>query len=600
MRSPIYLLKQFALLLKTTGPTAALQRTTEYLDVQARRLRLLPFRRRPGQVGPAWRPTAVFGAATVPVDGPRISLLMPVYNTPPAVLDEAIRSVLTQTYPNWELCICDDASPERACQRVLDDWHGFDPRLKITRSSTNLGIADATNMAASFASGDFIGFLDHDDLLTPDALAHFANAMAEAPDADVFYSDEDKLEPDGSLSEPYLKPDWSPEHLCSVPYILHLMVVRTSLFLRLGGLRAAYSGAQDYDLSLRATAFGRRTVHIPRVCYHWRKIPGSAAEKVDAKPEALQRGKAALQDFLSARDPAATAQPGLFQGSFRAAWSVDKEQPVTLLILTGCRRRNVPGRGDILLVDNAVRSILKQSSFKNFKIIVLNDGDMPSEVRAFMEENGVRVVDHSPIVPFNYPAKLNLGVSFVDTEDLIVLNDDIEVIAPDWIEALLEHSRQPEVGVVGARLLYPNDRIQHAGIVLGVAGPTAHIFHNLPADQIGYCGFTHVVRNYSAVTGAVMATRLSLFREVGGYDEALGIDYNDVDFCLRLGALGYRCVWTPFATLRHFEGSSISRSAPTEADQLLFSQRWGHLLGRDPYYNPALPGDRLDCAVGRW
>jgi GT2 family glycosyltransferase len=544
-----------------------------------------------------WKPIVRFSKEVAPIDGPRISLLMPVYNTPAAVLDAAIRSVLAQTYPNWELCICDDASTDDACLAMLDDWKGFDPRLKISRSKVNLGIAEATNHAANFASGEFIGFLDHDDMLTSDALGCFATAIAQHPDADLLYSDEDKIEEDGSRSEPYLKPDWSPEHLLSVPYILHLMVVRTSLFLSLDGLRGAYSGAQDYDLSLRATAAARRVVHIPHICYHWRKIPGSAAAQVDAKPEALKRGEAALRDFVSTRHAAATVQPGLFQGSFRARWPVDDQVPVTLLILTGCRRRNVPGRGDILLIEHAVRSILARSTLQNYRILVLNDGDMPTVSRDFMAAAGVRVIDHDRIRPFNYPAKLNLGVTFVETEDLIILNDDIEVISPDWMEALLEHSRRPEVGVVGARLLYPNGRIQHAGIALGVCGPTAHLFHNMPADHVGYNGFTHVVRNYSAVTGAVMATRTSLFREIGGYDEALAIDYNDVDFCLRLGAGGLRCVWTPFATLYHFEGSSISRTAPSDADQMLFVKRWGHLFGADPFYNPGLPGDRLDCFV---
>ena len=606
LRNPLYLSRAFIALLREAGLRSAVQRASEYGAVQGRRFaprwlrRFLPAPspapRSPNQ--PWTRPSDTPDAALF--DGPTISLVMPVFNTPADILDQAIRSVIYQTYGNWELCICDDASSAPDCIAILEDWRGFDPRLKITRSEKNLGISGATNAAACFASGEFIGFLDHDDVLTEDALVRFAEAIIRDPSADVLYSDEDKLERDETLSEPFFKPDWSPEHLYSTPYILHLMLVRSELFFRLGGLDSAYSGAQDYDLSLRATAAARKVIHVPGVTYHWRKIPGSAAEVVDAKPQALERGRLAVEAFAKSQDPGAVVKPGLFMGSFRVCWSLDLTESVTVLILTGCKRRNIPGRGDLLLVENAVDSILAKSTHPNVRIIVLNDGDMPGKLRQKFEARGVRVVDHAATVPFNYSTKLNLGVSYVETENLIILNDDVEVISSDWIEALLEPSRRSGVGVVGARLLYPDGRLQHAGIVLGLGGPTGHAFHNLPSDQIHYCCYSHVIRNYSAVTGAAMAIRTSLFRDLGGYDEGFPVDFNDVDFCLRLGQRGYRCVWTPYATLFHFEGSSLVRASAPAEDRQKFEERWADSVHVDPYYNIHLPRHRSDFGVERW
>lgn len=601
MRNPVRLVGALLRTLRAAGPAGALARTREYLSVKLRQLGRTPLPSRASAVrlvDPLSLPRSRYRP---PEPGrPVISVLMPVHETPPDILRTAIESVLRQTYDGWELCICDDASRSAETRAVLDEYRGFDPRLKITRSETPLHIAGATNAAAAFATGDFVGFLDHDDVLTPDALQAMAEAIEAKPEADVLYSDEDKIEPDGRLSEPYLKPDWSPEHLTSAPYLLHLMLVRKRLFLELGGLREAYSGAQDYDLSLRATARARRVVHVPKVLYHWRKIAGSAAAVVDAKPEALEAGRRAALDFVRSVDPAASVGPGLLPGAFRALWPVDPARPVTLAILTAGARRELPGRGDTLLVLNTVRSISERSTFANRRVLVLNNGDLPAAARAEMTALGAEIVDDQLPTPFNFPDKLAAAFPHVETEDVVLLNDDLEVVSPDWLEALLAHSRREEVGAVGARLLYPDDRIQHAGVVLGVCGPTTHIFHNLPASTPGYNGYTHLVRNYSAVTGAVMATRMSLLHRFGGFDRRFAIDYNDVDYCLRLGEAGLRVVYTPFATLHHFEGSSLQRKAASASDQAAFVERWGERLGRDPFYNPGLPVDRTDCAVARW
>lgn len=530
----------------------------------------------------------------------RISVLMPVYNTPADVLDAAIMSVVRQTYSGWELCICDDSSTSADTLQILERYRGADSRIKITRSTNNLHIARATNLAAEFATGDFVAFLDHDDTLESDAIETMVRAIEETPEADVLYSDEDKIEPNGTLSEPYLKPDWSPEHLLSVMYLLHFLVVRKSLFLEVGGLRHEFTGAQDYDLALRATDKARRVVHVPHVLYHWRKIPGSAAATIDAKPEALINAKRAVTDFVKNRHTDAEVSDGLFEGSFRVKWPVDANRRVTLLMLSAGQSREIDGRGRVMLVEHAVKSIVERSSFTNYKIIVVHGGNLPADVIEYFSKIGVQLAEYQFEGKFNYPDKLNFALQFVKTDDVILLNDDLEVVTNDWIEALLAFSRQPDIGAVGARLLYPNNRNQHAGVVLGVNGLSTHIFHNQPANQVGYCGFTHVIRNYSAVTGAVLATRMGVIRQVGALNPKLRVDYNDIDFCLRVREAGYRIVYTPHATLYHFEGSSLVRHAVDPADQAEFLARWGEVLENDPYYNPQLPRNRTDCAVTQW
>jgi len=542
----------------------------------------------------------VIESSATPNRGVIVSLLVPVYNTPPAILEATIRSVLAQTYQGWELCICDDASTSTSTRYVLDRFRGSDPRIKIIRNATNLHIAGATNAASELATGEFIGLLDHDDLLTPDALERMVAAAIAEPLADVLYSDEDKLELDGSFSEPYLKPDWSPDHLISVAYILHFMLVRKSLLFDIGGFRDAYTGAQDYDLTLRATARARKVIHVPGVLYHWRKIPGSASATVDAKPQALINAQAAVTEFVRLQDEEARVTPGLFTGSFRVHWPINAERPVTLLMLTDSVIREVEGRGEILLPEHAANSILDKSTFRNFELVILDNGRMPPDVCGRLAARGVRIESYRFEPPFNFCDKINKAFDLVYTEDVIILNDDIEVVSPDWIEALLSHSRRPGIGGVGARLLYPNNLNQHVGMALGVHGGCAHVFHNQPSEEVGYCGYTHVVRNYSAVTGAVLATRMSLVRWVGGFDRALAIDYNDVDFCLRLGEQGFRIVFTPFATLYHFEGYTIRRTEAAASETSKFGERWGQKIAADPYYNPGLPRDRTDFAVSAW
>lgn len=526
---------------------------------------------------------------------PRLSVLIPVYNVSAKYLKECIDSVLRQSYPFWEICICDDCSSEPETIDLLDELCGSSPLIKIVRSMKNGGIADATNRALEIATGEFVVFLDNDDLLTPDALEEVAKAISHDPHVDVLYTDEDKIDQLGARIDHYYKPDWSPEHLESVMYILHMLVVRKRLVLSLGGLRPDYDGAQDYDLMLRCSRATNRIQHIPKVLYRWRAIPGSAAIAVDAKPVALQNGLRALSDHARQKyGSLAVAEPGLLPGTFRLRRPLAYPPQVSLLIFTGNGRLELPGRGEIVLVENLVASIRERTDYGNYRIIVIDNSTLIPEQMKLFSDLGVEVRNFKRPGPFNYAAKANFAMRGASTDSIILMNDDMEVIRPDWLTSLIELSNDPGIGAVGARLLHMDGSIQHVGTVLGVNTGAAHVYHSFPRDFVGYNGFTHLIRNYSAVTAACMATRRSVAAQVGWMDEKLAIDFNDIDFCLRLAAAGYRVAYTPYAELYHYEGASIRRNAQSPEEIKLFCSRWETVLQNDPYYNPNLTRDLLD------
>jgi len=532
----------------------------------------------------------------LPITGPTISVVVPVHNTPPDVLAQCLDSVLAQTYTAWELCIVDDASRNAATIAVLARYRSRDPRIRIDRSVANLHIAGATNRAVMHATGAFIAFLDHDDVLEPDALAEVATAVLADPTIDLLYSDEDKLDENGHRTEPYHKPAWSPEHLNSVMYLLHMLVVRKSLFWAVGGSRPERTGAQDYDLALRAAARARRVHHVPKILYHWRMMQGSAAGDAEAKPYALAAARAALEDAIAAQGLEADVEDGLVRGTFRVRARLAPPPLVSLMVLTHDIEREIEGRGRINLVRNFMRSLAEKSTYGNTRLFIIDDANSSAETRKLAKEIGARIVPYRSPGPFNYARKANFATRTATSEHIIYLNDDMEVIEPGWIEALLEQTIQEKVGGAGARLLYPDGRIQHAGVVLGVSGATSHAFLGLGRDVIGYNAYTHLIRNYSAVTGAVFATRRAVMEEVGGFDERLAIDYNDIDLCLRICRTGRRIVYTPYSELYHFEGSSAVRTDQNPTERDLFTARWAHVIANDPYYNPNLPRDPLGIA----
>lgn len=518
----------------------------------------------------------------------RISILMPVYNTDAKVLIEAIESVLSQSYQNWELCICDDCSTRDETLEILGRYKGINPRIKITRSPSNLHISGATNLAMEFATGEFVTFLDHDDTLEPDAIECIAEAISQHPDADLFYTDEDKITANGNHVEPNYKPGWSPEHLHSIMYLMHLFVIRKRLLLELGGLREQFSGAQDYDLALRATKMARQIVHIPKILYHWRRIPGSAATHVDAKPQALLNACAALEYAVKESDPEARVLDGLLPGTFRVQWSIPHDTAVTLLIPTNAQRADVKDRGNILLVRNLLESVVKKSTWKNYRILLIDNHNLPPDDCAYIESLGGKVIHYSYEGKFNFSKKINFAFEHVDTEHVIILNDDTEVISHDWIEALLSFSTREPIGAVGAKLLFPNERIQHAGMLINDNAECTHAYYNMSKHEAEYFGHSYFIRNYPAVTGAAMATRMSLVRRLGGFREEFGTDYNDVDFCLRLGELGFRSVYTPFALLYHFENATIKRTEADSSESVLFKSLWKWKISADSDFIPSI------------
>lgn len=530
---------------------------------------------------------------------PTISVIVPVYDVAPEWLLRCIESVRSQSYERWELCICDDASTRADTVTALRRYQGLDPRIRIMRLPRNRGIADASNAAVTLATGSFLLMLDDDDELTSDALQLVAAAIGADPGIDVIYGDEDKIDPDGSLCNHYHKPDWSPEHLESVMYTLHPLTVRTSLFLDVGGFRADYSGAQDYDLMLRLSRRTESIHHIPRILYHWRKIPGSASAQVDAKPKALDAGRRALEDHVAeAHGGRAAVEPGLMTGLHRVRHRVPDDLVTTIVILTNNGTIALPGRERFIMVENLVDSIARFTVRPRHRLLVVDDGHTPAHLAERYAALGVRLASHTRSTPaFNFSDKANHALRLVETESVVFMNDDMEVRNGDWLSALVEFSHRPEIGACAGKLLHADGTIQHAGVVLGVQGGAAHVYHGAPGDTVGYNGYTHVIRNYSALTAACLATRRSVLTEVGGFDTRLAVDFNDIDLCLRMRRSGYRLVYTPFSEVVHFENASAQRSAQDPREVALFQSRWRDVIDRDPYYNINLSSSRFDFAL---
>ncbi len=523
---------------------------------------------------------------------PRIDIVTPVYNTDPKWLRACIESVRAQVYPHWHLCLANDASTLPGTLEVLREYEG-DPRISIVHLEKNSHISAASNAALQKATGDFVALLDHDDELTPDALFHVATFLNAEPAADLIYSDEDKLDLSGSRCDPYFKPGWSPDHFLTCMYTCHLMVVRRSLLEAIGGFRRGYEGAQDYDLVLRLMERTRSIHHIPRILYHWRKLPESTASAGLAKPWAMDAGRLALEDYIKRNDLRAEVLPGPAAGVFRIKRAIRGTPLVSIIIPTAGRLRR-EGSREFDLLASCVRSIRQLTSWKEYELIIVAEsaGLQPETLAALAGARHTIVTDAG--APFNFSRKINLGASHANGEHLVLLNDDVEVTDPEWLSSMLEQSQDPGVGAVGAKLLYPDGRLQHIGMVLGVGGIAAHAFHQHPGASPGYASSALSIRNYSAVTAACLMTRREVFHEVGGFDEALPVDFNDIDFCLRIRKAGLRVVFTPYAQLFHHESASVGAREKRPEDVALMRHRWGALIDDDPHYNPNLTRDGAD------
>jgi GT2 family glycosyltransferase len=501
---------------------------------------------------------------------PRISILLPVYNTDGRLLIDAIDSVRAQIYRNWQLCIADDGSDRAETREVLTSLAG-DPSIVVIELGGSSGISAATNAALTLADGDYVTFLDHDDLLKPHALAQVARWLDGDPTLDVIYSDEDKLDPEGQLYDPHLKPDWSPDLLTTQNYLCHLTVARRSLVEEVGGFRSEYDGSQDYDLFLRLTERTRRIAHIPEPLYSWRAVPGSAAAEADAKPYAIVAARRAVADALDRRGYEARVDTTSKLGCFRARYPLPGQPKVSIIIPSKNRGR---------LLRRCITSITERSTYHNFEIVVIDNQSTEAEALGYLATGPARVIRYSE--PFNYARMMNFAARSVECDALLFLNNDTEVINPDWIEALLEHAMRPEVGAVGGRLFFGDGEPQHEGIMLAVGGGWAY-----NVNHAGYWARGELTRNTTAVTGACTMTRPSVYWRVGGNDERLRIAYNDVDLCLRIRHAGYEIVYTPFAELFHYESASRS-GYEHPLDGPLFGTRWRPRDSVDPYYSPLL------------
>jgi GT2 family glycosyltransferase len=526
---------------------------------------------------------------------PVISVVVPVFNPPPAFLDAMVKSVLAQTYPHWELCLA-DASTAPHVRPALEVFAQADRRVKVQFLPENLGIAGNSNAARELATGEFVAFLDHDDTLAPFALYEIAAAVNANPDVEFLYSDEDKLDTAGERVEPNFKPDWSPETLRSRNYVCHLTVVRRELVERIGGFRAGFDGAQDYDLVLRATEKANRIVHIPAVLYHWRMHAASTASNKGSKNYAFENGKRALAEHLQRCGVDASVHDGPILGTYHVIYHL-RSQPLVSVIIPNKDHPEVLAR----CVDSLARS-----SYANYEVLIVENGSTRPETHAYYTElrkqPHVRILEWS--APFNYAAVNNFAAHQANGELLLFLNNDIEAITPDWLEELVKAAVQPGVGAVGAKLYYADDTIQHAGIVVGMGGVAGHAHLNYPRTAAGHMQRLLYTQNVAAVTGACLLMPRRVFEEIGGFDEGFVLAFNDVDLCLQVLAAGYRVVWTPGAELYHLESKTrgpedtAEKQARFKREYDLFHAKWGTFLkAGDPYYSPHFRLDRPDFAL---
>jgi len=523
---------------------------------------------------------------------PKISIILPVYNPHPAWLDEAIQSVIHQYYPNWELCIADDASSDPRIRDVLARYQDH-VSIKISYREVNGHISAASNTALELASGEWVCFLDHDDLLAKYALLCVAAQILKSPELDLIYSDEDKIDEGGVRFDPYFKSDWNQALFRSHNLITHLAVVRLARVIEIGGFRSEFDGAQDYDLMLRyvETIKEESIQHIPHILYHWRSHAASTADAdSDAKPYAMLAGERALNEHFVRLGLAAKAQ---FVGiGYRIRYQSSEEPLVSII---------VPTYNKADLLKKCIQSILTKTRYSNYEVLIVdNNSDEPEAIdflREIAEHEKVRVLEWKQ--PFNFSAINNYAVDESAGEYLCLLNNDIEILTSGWIHDFLGHASQASAGAVSGKLLYPNKTIQHAGIVLGINGWAGHAHKSYPDYSSGYMGRAVLVGEFSAVTGACLFIEKKKFTEVGGFDEVkLKVACNDVDLCLKLGRHGYKNIYDPGVRMIHYEsatrGSDLEGEAKKRFDQELavMRERWGALLQADPLYNPNLSIDR--------
>lgn len=522
---------------------------------------------------------------------PRLSIVIPVYKTPERYLQEMLDSIVNQTYSKWEVCIADGSPRGESRERLIKRYADRDTRFKYVILGENKGISGNTNAAMDMAQGDFLVLADHDDTLTPDALFECVKAMNEDPLYDVIYSDEDKLDMDGqALFDPHFKPDFNPDLLTSVNYICHLFVVNRNLVEVIGGFRQEFDGAQDYDFIFRCTEQARKVHHIPKVLYHWRCHMNSTASNPESKMYAFEAGARAIKAHYDRMGIAVdSVEKGVDYGIYHTRFHLDEEPLVSVII------PNKDHRADL---DLCLTSLLDKGIYRNLEVIVVENNSTEPETFDYYEElqekrKNVRVVTWKR--EFNFSAINNYGVTFAHGEYLLFLNNDVEVIEPDVIREMLGYARRDDVGIVGARLLYQDDTIQHAGVVIGFGGIAGHTFIGLHQAENSYFHRAMCAQDYSAVTAACMMSKRSLFDQVGGFREELAVAFNDIDYCLKIRSLGKKVVYNPYALLYHYESKSRGlEDTPEKVERFnrevaRFIGYWPEIvINGDPYYNPNL------------
>ena len=531
---------------------------------------------------------------------PLISVIMPVYNPPLSFLEQALESVCTQFYKNWEICIADDCSTDPEIRKLLNVYTAKYSNIRVIYRGENGHISKATNSALELAKGDFCLLMDQDDLLREDALFEIAKTMIRYPDAELIYSDEDKIDAYNIHSEPHFKPDWSPESLLSRNYLGHICAFKTEALIAIGGYRAGFEGSQDYDLALRFTEIYKHIYHIPEVLYHWRSHSESAASGETAKPYAYRAAQKSITEALNRRgwEPQIDFLNG-FRG-YKASIAVkDPSQMVSIIIPTKNKQEYLKA---------AIGSIVSKSTFRNFEIILIDNNSDEKEFFSLVEEykNQSRFAFKylSITSPFNFSHLINEGRKLATGKYILLLNNDTEVITPEWLEGMIGYAQNPEIGVVGCKLLYENDTIQHIGVVIGLGGVAAHVLTGCDREGPGYFNYVNLLNNYSAVTAACCMIRAEVFDLVHGFDEKFEVEYNDVDFCLKIVEAGYRNVYVPHVELYHYE--SISRGHPLansiskkrhEKEMNMFRKKWPQYVENDPCYNPNLTRGEDNFAI---
>ncbi|WP_321947699.1 glycosyltransferase [Paraburkholderia sp. J10-1] len=523
---------------------------------------------------------------------PLVSVLMPVYNTRPKYLRKALDSVIAQTYPHWELCIADDASPNPEIRTVLEEYMRKDPRIRVVFREKNGHISASSNSALEIVKGEFVALMDHDDAIPAHTLFMVADEINRYPDVDLIYTDEDKVDENDQRHDPHFKTDWNRELFYSQNFIAHLGVYRTSIARQIGGFRVGFEGSQDYDFALRFLKHtdGSRIRHIPHVLYHWRIFPGVTSFSTDNPDASVETARRAMLEYFADVEPTSEVV-GI--DSFPGWWRIKRRQPAELPRVSLI----VPTRDRLGVLRAAVDGLMHETNYGNLEIIVVDNDSEEAETLEYFEE--IKRDSRVKVLPvpgvFNFSALNNAAVAVATGSVIGFINNDIEIIHPDWLLEMVTQLSQPNVGAVGAKLYYANDTIQHAGVVLGLYGVAAHGHRHFPRNTIGYFGRPMLVQNMTAVTAACMLVRKDVFERVGGYDAVnLTVGYNDVDLCLKIREVGYDIVYTPFAELYHLE--SISRGANLSAAQIerdareraYMLSRWGDVIAHDPFYSPNL------------